>query len=1057
MGRSTVNRWLIRESLRALALAALVTPGAQSVYSQSTPAFRSETCATRPHATEMPGQITESVITLKILLVQFADVHCAAASDGVTPRYTARDFEDMLGSTGVYVSPEAHSPDGDDVCGSLSDYYRSMSGGRLTVRARVLNSVDGSGRPVWVTLPMKKSEYQRSDVVIFYDATDAADAAGMDFSVSDTTRIAIIYAGNTYFGLGGLNPMALGLAYIMSEVQGRPYGCEHADAKFARIGIHCHEFGHTIGIGHTTGGRADVMCGGMSNGSVEGNAPASLNPIARARLGWANVVPVQGETPVIADLPYGLSNPTVYVLKNGAGDVFYVENRRFDRMMTIGATAVPDYNNVAFFPPAGPHHAITQGIFVWRLSATGDSRDPGYSTEGLVYASGRYGRTYPENDPSDTDDGVPFPGVSGNRLLSPWSDPRNPYIKEMDWFGSTTWHYTLCVPNTKGGSVGGMEVLSEDRTGGTFTVRLYPAAMPNPALAGCPAADSMGAYDGRRTVLMESSGAKHQVMGIGGEVFYRRSPAGSRAWNPPVLLSQGNGGNSVPSLARSGGNLLVSWQMDGYDAADSGRGIYLARSMDDGATWSAYVNVGWSYRCGAPGAFPVLAGASDGTAILAFRSEGLPVSIASCDAGASWSPPVPVPLPGIDWSGVSLACSGASVQSAEALLAFRTHTASEDPRVGVAGYSFPRGAWYYVRTLSVPPVFTGSRNPNIVAGPAQNASASLFTIDASDAFDAGRPVILGFPAGSVESSHVLTVRRGAVQNDFTVAQLGAAAAPGAPGATQSRSVSVWDSAAGTAMEIELGGVMLHHRTGTCDTLSLAPLLTGSAPADPCSLFSTESSVAFALAEDIDSVLVPVDVYARQAADLLAPDSGGVDVGIVRDGGNSAACACVTVALPLRAGGERRSWLLSVPASRLMSVGNASSYTVRLFAHGFRQSGSLSGAVCEIFGASARRPVGVLAVNSGPRAGVPSGFSLAQNYPNPFNPTTTVRYVLPQKSRVTITVYTMLGQTVATLVDGLEEAGAHEVRFDARGVASGTYICRLHAGANAAAVKMVLIR
>jgi len=65
-----------------------------------------------------------------------------------------------------------------------------------------------------------------------------------------------------------------------------------------------------------------------------------------------------------------------------------------------------------------------------------------------------------------------------------------------------------------------------------------------------------------------------------------------------------------------------------------------------------------------------------------------------------------------------------------------------------------------------------------------------------------------------------------------------------------------------------------------------------------------------------------------------------------------------------------------------------------------------------------------------------------NYPNPFNPSTTIRYGLPHKSAVQLTVCRALGQQVAVLVQGEEEAGYHEVRFEGVNFASGVYFYRL---------------
>lgn len=93
--------------------------------------------------------------------------------------------------------------------------------------------------------------------------------------------------------------------------------------------------------------------------------------------------------------------------------------------------------------------------------------------------------------------------------------------------------------------------------------------------------------------------------------------------------------------------------------------------------------------------------------------------------------------------------------------------------------------------------------------------------------------------------------------------------------------------------------------------------------------------------------------------------------------------------------------------------------------------------------------------------ISSTFSLHPNYPNPFNPQTTISYELPERSAVSVIVYNIIGEQIATIIDGIQDAGYKSVRFDGTSLSSGVYYYRVNAVSNNRNVstiqKMVLVK
>ncbi len=88
---------------------------------------------------------------------------------------------------------------------------------------------------------------------------------------------------------------------------------------------------------------------------------------------------------------------------------------------------------------------------------------------------------------------------------------------------------------------------------------------------------------------------------------------------------------------------------------------------------------------------------------------------------------------------------------------------------------------------------------------------------------------------------------------------------------------------------------------------------------------------------------------------------------------------------------------------------------------------------------------------------PEEFVLHQNYPNPFNPNTTIEFALPKTSLVTLTIYNVTGEKVATLVSENLTAGSYKYQWDAKGLTSGVYFYRLESGEFREAKKLLLLR
>ena len=368
-----------------------------------------------PTGTNRLSKTSSAIYTIKVLLIEFNDVHGRS-------RYTSSNFVDMLSGSNYIMSP-----DKDTSYGSLSQYYNIMTNGQVIVKAIVLNNTTKGDKPIWVRLPHNKNDYKDS-LDIFADAYAAAVDSGFDMTTDETTKIANIYAGNYYSG--NLNPSYYFNEYLMCEVWGgvTHYNDEDSTYTFAHIGIHCHEFGHTLGLvdiydsGHgldwSLYGNGDKMGNTIPS---KGQCPAPIDPFQRDLHNWIYV-----QTPTVPNtglnLVYDGSNPTIYKIESNS-NWYYFENRR--------------YNDYSRYCPGYESYKGSGGILVWRAySLFVDIVE----ADSLQTLHGKYGDLWP--------------GSSGKRYMN---DFTNSFCRLYDGENSSVIMYSVSDPGeTMNAIIGGM-------------------------------------------------------------------------------------------------------------------------------------------------------------------------------------------------------------------------------------------------------------------------------------------------------------------------------------------------------------------------------------------------------------------------------------------------------------------------------------------------------------------------------------------------------------------------------------------------------------------------
>ncbi len=143
---------------------------------------------------------------------------------------------------------------------------------------------------------------------------------------------------------------------------------------------------------------------------------------------------------------------------------------------------------------------------------------------------------------------------------------------------------------------------------------------------------------------------------------------------------------------------------------------------------------------------------------------------------------------------------------------------------------------------------------------------------------------------------------------------------------------------------------------------------------------------------------------------------------------------------------------SVTTVQIEAIEMADPYHKLMFVyHDYNDDGSIAGIRAEY------PAMGDINATIDPIENLPTVYALEQNYPNPFNPKTSISFALPNAGHVSLKVYNVLGQEVATLVDGHMEAGNQTAEWEASEFSSGVYFYRLNAERYTQTLKMMLLK
>jgi len=584
-------------------------------------------------------QSVQQEVTLQVgvLLVEFNDV--PHYTGGTRPNgYTIADFETMLFSDNQYFG---NSPDGEQVFGSLRDYFEFQSHGLLHVTGQVINP-NTAGIPTWLNMG-NSSAYNNNYFVIQDLLRNAINAAVGQGWNANYDIIAMVLAQGPYIFDP---PFYTGYAYYQNYFTSSEFaaGFDYANwfggyalkeredlewrtqdqVKFTHIGLHCHEMFHVLGWGifnilneggliheHAGAGDWSSMGVGYRTGLLRKcDSPGDLDPVARVVMEWATPTPVNGDlinepiqyleidnNPVANFDFYQINDPNP-----GSTLQFFVENRQ--------------YSGFNSFLPEWWKPGVKGGLLVWFRNGQDRGTKRADNNSNVVL----------EGMPnvSDGDLGDPFPGSSNNQTLS-----------------------MITAPNTHNlsGDPTGIAITNISSSATTMTATLRKSYLASNSA-------NATASNNSRKLARDANGVYHLVYETGGEIYYQQSADGGTSWNRFRLLSNGTGGGKTnPCIYMRDGNILVVWQKNTGSSHD----ITFHKSTDYGATWSTSNRKVIASAVGSSPPLPVIVSQTTNQLLVVYKTATNLSYQTSSDNGNTWSAVTAVPSSGSAGNSPTLA------------------------------------------------------------------------------------------------------------------------------------------------------------------------------------------------------------------------------------------------------------------------------------------------------------------------------------------------------------------------------------------------------------------